>query len=155
MHNKKCFTTINFLTCSSFSVPVVDIKTQDFNSLYIYIYKYIYIYTRGVATVCRCHPKWQLAHLKIDAELLFFLIRNKHGQRKGGLQMLQHPQEDPKHCHCTHNKWNKLKTFYLLLRIHNSALQYNVTWLAGALFELTAFYLKIDRFLVPRRPVPD
>ncbi len=30
----------------------------------------------------------------------------------------------------------------LLLRIHNSALQYNVTWLAGALFELTAFYLK-------------
>ncbi len=26
---------------------------------------------------------------------------------------------------------NKLKTFYLLLRIHNSELQYNVTWLAG------------------------
>ncbi len=42
----------------------------------------------------------------------------------------------------THKKWNKLKTFYLLLRIHNSALQYNVTGLAGALFELTAFYLK-------------
>ncbi len=39
--------------------------------------------------------------------------------------MLQHPQERPKHRHCTHNKWNKLKTFYLLLRIHNSALQYN------------------------------
>ncbi len=42
----------------------------------------------------------------------------------------------------TMKKWNKLKTFYLLLRIHNSALQYNVTCLAGALFELTAFYLK-------------
>ncbi len=56
--------------------------------------------------------------------------------------MLQHSQERPKHRHCTHKKWNKLKTFYFLLRIHNSALQYNVTWLAGALFELTAFYLK-------------
>ncbi len=40
--------------------------------------------------------------------------------------MLQRPQERPKHRHCTHKKLNKLKTLYLLLRIHNSALQYNV-----------------------------
>ncbi len=58
------------------------------------------------------------------------------GSAKEGLADASAPQERPKHRHCTHNK---LKTFYLLLRIHNSALQYNVTWLAGALFELTAF----------------
>ncbi len=28
--------------------------------------------SHGCARVCRCHPQWQLAHLKTDAELLFF-----------------------------------------------------------------------------------
>ncbi len=35
------------------------------------LYIYIYIYqgrSHGCARVCGCHPEWQLAHLKTDAE---------------------------------------------------------------------------------------
>ncbi len=28
--------------------------------------------SHGCARVCRCHPQWQLAHLKTDAEYFFF-----------------------------------------------------------------------------------
>ncbi len=38
------------------------------------MYFFIYIYqgrSHRCARVCRCHPQWQLAHLKTDAELLF------------------------------------------------------------------------------------
>ncbi len=39
--------------------------------------------SHGCARVCRCHPQWQLAHLK-QMQNYYFFNRNKHGQRNGG-----------------------------------------------------------------------
>ncbi len=41
--------------------------------------------SHGCARVCRCHPQWQLAHLKTDAEFFFFLMVINMGSAKEGL----------------------------------------------------------------------
>ncbi len=46
-----------------FSLYVTQTLSYDFRKLGLYQGR-----SHGCARVCRCHPQWQLAHLKIDGE---------------------------------------------------------------------------------------